>query len=92
MSKFHSILCIVAQESRLERKGLVLNKNCAQFWMDRTSPGQFLDKSRTVPGGLVRDWGRLVRIGIFSSTFDDYFERNLLTISPIDPILLPFAS
>jgi hypothetical protein len=43
VSKFHSILCLVAQESRLERKGSILNKNYAQFWVDQTSPGQFLD-------------------------------------------------
>jgi hypothetical protein len=55
MSNFHSILCLVAQESRLGRKCLVLTQNCAQFYADRTSPGQYLDKSRTVLGGLVRD-------------------------------------
>jgi hypothetical protein len=41
VSKLHSILCLTTQESRLEKKGSVLNKNCAQFWVDRTSPGQF---------------------------------------------------
>jgi hypothetical protein len=54
VSKFHSILCLVAQESRLGRKGPVLTKNCAPFWVDRTSPSQYPDKSRIVPGGLVR--------------------------------------
>jgi hypothetical protein len=53
VSKFHSILCLVAQESRLGSKCLVLKKNCEQFWADRTSPGQFPDKSGTIPGGLV---------------------------------------
>jgi hypothetical protein len=91
-SKFHSILCLIAQESRLGRKSSVLNKNCAQFWVDRTSPGQFSDQSRTGLGGLVRVWGRLVSVGIFSSTFDGCFERHLLTVSPIDSILLPLAS
>jgi hypothetical protein len=41
--------------------------------------------------GLVWVWGGLVRVGIFSSTFDYCFEPNLLTVSPIDPILLPLA-
>jgi hypothetical protein len=27
-----------------------------------------------------------------AQTFDDYFEHNLLTVSPIDPILLPLPS
>jgi hypothetical protein len=92
VSKFHFILCLVAQESRLGRKDSVLNKNYAQFWVDRTSPSQFLDKSRTVPGGLVRFKGGLVRIEFFSSTNDYCFECNLLTISPSDFILLPLAS
>jgi hypothetical protein len=61
MSKFHSILCLVARESRLGKKGLVLSKNSVQFWADRTSPGRFLDKSGTVPGGLVWVWGELVQ-------------------------------
>jgi hypothetical protein len=33
----------------------------------------------------------LVRFGIFNSTFDQCFERNLLTVSLINPILLPLA-
>jgi hypothetical protein len=85
VSKFPSILCLVAQESRLGRKCSVLNNNCVQFWVDRTSPSQFPDKYGPIPGGLVRT-------GFFSSTFDNSFEDNLLTVSPIDHILLLLAS
>jgi hypothetical protein len=92
VSKFHSILCLIAQESRLRRKGLVLNKNCAQFLEDRTCLSRFSDKSGIVPGELVRVWGGLVQVGIFSLIFDNYFERNLLTVSLIDPILLSLTS
>jgi hypothetical protein len=59
--------------------------------MDRTSPGVFRDKSVIVLDGLVRVRGGLVRIGFFSSTFGDYFERNLLTVNLMDPILLLLA-
>jgi hypothetical protein len=52
VSMFYSILCLVAQESRLGRKSSVLNKNYVQFWVDRTSPGRFPDMSRTVQGRL----------------------------------------
>jgi hypothetical protein len=83
VSMFHSILCLVAQESRVGRKGSVLENT--QFWVDRTSPGVFLKKSETVPGGLVQT-------GFFISTFDDCFECNLLTVSLIDLILLSLAS
>jgi hypothetical protein len=91
VSMFHSILCLIAQESRLRRKGSVMNKNCPQFWVDRTSPSRFSDKSVTIPGGLVQIWGGLVWIGNFSSTFDDSFVCNLLTVSTIDHILLLLA-
>jgi hypothetical protein len=37
MSKFYSILCLVAQESNLRRKYSVLRKNCEKLWVDRTS-------------------------------------------------------
>jgi hypothetical protein len=53
MSKFHSVLCLIAQESRFEKKGSVLIKNYAQFWADRTSLGHFPDKSGTIPSELV---------------------------------------
>jgi hypothetical protein len=85
VSMFHSILCLIAQESRVGRKGSVLEKNYTQFWVDRTSPGVFLKKSETVPGGLVQT-------GFFISTFDDCFECNLLTVSLIDLILVSLAS
>jgi hypothetical protein len=48
VAKFYSILCLVAQESRLKRKGSVLNKNCAQFWVDPTILSRFPDKSETI--------------------------------------------
>jgi hypothetical protein len=63
-----------------------------QFWVDRTSPGRFPNKSEIVPGGLVRAKGGLVWIGFFSSTFDDCFEHNLQTVSLIDLILFLLAS
>jgi hypothetical protein len=50
------------------------------------------DKSGTISGGLVQVRGRLVQTGFFSSNFDDSFERNLLTVSLIDLILLPLVS
>jgi hypothetical protein len=53
VSKFHSTFCLIAKESRLGRKDSVLTKNCAKLWVNRTSPGRFLDKSRIVPSGLV---------------------------------------
>jgi hypothetical protein len=80
MSKFHSVLCLVAQESRCEKKGPVLIKNCVQFWADQTSLGHFLDKSGTVPSELVR-------IGVFSPTVVHCFGHILLSRCPIDPIL-----
>jgi hypothetical protein len=42
--------------------------------------------------GLVRylDWTS--PMGILVETFDHYFGHNLLTVSTIDPILLPLAS
>jgi hypothetical protein len=67
VSKFHSILCLVAQESRLGRKGLVLIKNYTRFWVDRISLGLYSDKFRTVLGGLVWVKGGLIRNDIFSS-------------------------
>jgi hypothetical protein len=92
VSKFHLILSLVAQESKLGRKSLILRKNYEQFWVDQTSPVLLPDKSDTVQGGLVQLKGRQVYADIFSSTFDDYFEHNLLTISLIDHIFLPLAS
>jgi hypothetical protein len=62
-----------------------LEQNYAQFWVDRTSSALLHDKSGTVLGGLVQT-------GVFSSTFDDCFEHNLLTVSPIDTILFLLAS
>jgi hypothetical protein len=62
------------------------------FCVDQTSPGLLPDKSGTVPSGLVRVKGELVWTGVFNSTFDDCFEHNLITVSPIDPFLLPLAS
>jgi hypothetical protein len=82
--KFHSILCLVAQESRLERKGSVLSKSYAKLCVNRTSPGRFPNKSGTVPGELVR-------VGIFSSAFNDCFGHILLTGCPIDLILFPLC-
>jgi hypothetical protein len=60
--------------------------------VDLSSPGMLPDKSGTLPSRLVWLKGGLVQIGFFSSTFDDCFEHNLLTISLIDLILLLMAS
>jgi hypothetical protein len=59
--------------------------------VDRTSPGLFSDKSKTVSDELARVKGGLLRTGGFSSMFDDYFEHNLQTISSIN-LILPLAS
>jgi hypothetical protein len=91
MSKFDLILCLLAQESKLWRKGLILCNNCEQFWVDQTSSVLLPDKSGTVQGRLVWLKGGQVQSNIFSSIFDDCFERNLLTVSLIGPILLPLA-
>jgi hypothetical protein len=80
VSKFHSILRLIAQESWLRKKGLVLSKNYAQFWVDRTSLSQFPDKSGTI-------WGGLVRIGFFSPRIIHYFCHILLIGCLIDPVL-----
>jgi hypothetical protein len=82
VSNFHSILCLVAQESRLGRKGSTLTKNCAKFWADRTSPGRFPHKSGIVSSGLV--W-----IGFFSPTAVHCFSHILLSGCLIDFILFP---
>jgi hypothetical protein len=47
--------------------------------------------SGTVLGIVVRLKSELVWTDIFSSNFDDCFERNLLTVNPIDPIILPMT-
>jgi hypothetical protein len=81
VSKFHSILCLIAQESWLGKKGLVLSKNYAQFWVDRTSLSQFPDKSRTIWGGLVWVWGRTSPDWVFQpedySLFLPYFTNRM---------------
>jgi hypothetical protein len=59
--------------------------------VDRTSSGLLPDKSGTVPSEAIWVKGGLVWTDIFRSTFDDYFERNLLAVSPIDHILLLLA-
>jgi hypothetical protein len=89
VSKFHSILCLLAQESRLIKKSLVLRKTCAQFWVDRTTPDSFPDKSENVLGRLVWVWSGLFRIGFFNLMFIHYFGHILLTMCPIDLILFP---
>jgi hypothetical protein len=78
VSKFHPFWCLIAQESKLGRKDLVF---CTRTVNNFVSTGQVRSGRFT---GLVRS-------GIFSPTFNYYFEHNLLTVSPIDPILLPLA-
>jgi hypothetical protein len=73
VSRFHLIWCLVAQESKLGRKGSVF---CA-------TPVKVFNVTRPCPTGSGKITGRS---GIFSSTFDNCLERNLLTVSPIDPI------
>jgi hypothetical protein len=48
VSKFHSILCLIAQKSRLGRKCLVSNKLRTMHSSGRTSPGL---------GQTSVDWG-----------------------------------
>jgi hypothetical protein len=76
VSKFHSILCLIAQKSMLEKKCSVLWKNCAQFWANRTSPGL---------GWTSPDW-------VFSLRVVHCFYHILLTVCSIGPILFPLHS
>jgi hypothetical protein len=78
--KFHPIWCLVSQESRLRRKFLVGPDMYPLFWIYSAETGHILSNA-----GHVHQT-------VFHPTFDDCFERNLLTVSPIDPILLPLAS
>jgi hypothetical protein len=77
VSKLHHILCLEAHESKMGRKYSFLAQELG------TVLG-LPDKSVTVT--------RQVWSGILSSTFDDCFEHNLLTVSLIDPILFFLGS
>jgi hypothetical protein len=94
MSKFHLIWCIITQESSFERK-------CSSFlqavFITRVIRCQYRTpvpfyQTPVLFTGLVRSVTGQVRSCVFSSTFIQCFERNLLTVSPIDHILLLLAS
>jgi hypothetical protein len=80
MSKFHSIWRLVTQESKLRKS----------FWVDQTYLTLLSNISNET--GHIRYRARHVCWTFSVVMFDDYFERNLLTISLIDLILLPLAS
>jgi hypothetical protein len=56
---------------------------------DRINLALLLDKSSET--GQIRFKAGHIRQTILVAMFDDYFRRNLLTVSLIDPILLPIA-
>jgi hypothetical protein len=75
-----------------EERFSFFHKNCEQFCVYRTSLVLLPDKSGQA--GLPNKFGTVtgqVRSSMFSSIFDDCFERNFLTVSPIDPVLLPLG-
>jgi hypothetical protein len=79
VSKFHSIWCPIAQESRLKRKGWIL-------WENRVSRYLIPDKVRNshTLSGPTPD---IVRPRVFNPMFVNSFRHILLTGCPIDPIL-----
>jgi hypothetical protein len=83
-----------SSRSSFGRKGLSFSQALfitGLIWCQYQTPVPFY-QTTVLFTGLVQSVSRQVRSCFFSSTFVHCFERNLLTISPIDPIILLLAS